>query len=153
MGTIISKSQRMTWNEGSSLHNEKREGEDWFTKSLAVAYKYCCPTTLRFRFSIFLHVFTNYKPPASICFPLSLSSTRERKKKGKMGFLFFFLETNKKTHCEEPLAIFTFRERKKPGGTPNPSVIFEPFSFLIPLDGHLQTALSYKFLNSTICLQ
>lgn len=133
----------------------KRErGEDWFTKSLAVAYKYFCPTTLTFRIFSLLHVFINYKPPASICFPLSLSSTRERKKEGKNGVCIYIYFGNKiEIHCEDPLAIFTFGERKKPGGTPNPSVIFEPFSFLVPLDGHLQTALCYKFLNSTVCLQ
>lgn len=77
----------------------------------------------------------------------------KEKRREKWDLYIFCLEKKWKIHCEEPLAIFTFGERKKPEGTPNPSVIFDPFSFLVPLDGHLQTALCYKFLNSTVCLQ
>jgi hypothetical protein len=81
-------------------------------------------------------------------FSLVFEFYKGKKKEGKNGICIFFVwKHNRKIHCEEPLAIFTFRERQKPGGTPNPSVIFEPFSFLVPLDDHLQTALCYNFFE------
>jgi hypothetical protein len=86
-------------------------------------------------------------------FSLVFEFYKGKKKRREKWGLYIYIGNKIEIHCEEPLAIFTFGERKKPGGTPNRSVIFEPFSFLVPFDGHLQTALCYKFLNSTVCLQ
>ncbi len=68
-------------------------------------------------------------------FSLVFEFYKGKKKEGKNGICILFFLGNK---IENPLwgaigKIFTFGERKKPGGTPNPSVIFEPFSFLLPL--------------------
>jgi hypothetical protein len=87
-------------------------------------------------------------------FSLVFEFYKGKKKEGKNGICTFFVwKQNRKSIVRSHWQYSPLEKGKKPGGTPNPSVIFEPFSFLVPLDGHLQIALCYKFLNSTICLQ